>query len=105
MAELRKVLARRWPGATALFYGHVADSNLHLVVGPAPDGRAAKGVLEDELYAVVARYGGSVSAEHGIGLLKRPWLARSRSAAELALMATIKRAVDPRNILNPGKVL
>ena len=105
VADLRGVLAERWPGATALFYGHVADSNLHLVVGPAPDGRSPKGVLEDDLYAVVARYGGSVSAEHGIGLLKRPWLARSRSPAELALMATIKRALDPRNILNPGKVL
>lgn len=105
VAALRGVLAARWPGGTALFYGHVADSNLHLVIGPAPDGRSAKGVLEDELYGVVARFGGSVSAEHGIGLLKRPWLARSRAPAELALMATIKRALDPRGILNPGKVL
>ncbi|MFT8245471.1 FAD-binding oxidoreductase [Roseomonas sp. BN140053] len=105
VAELRAVLAARWPGATAVFYGHVADSNLHLVVGPAPDGRSPKGVLEDELYAVVARYGGSVSAEHGIGLLKRAYLPLSRQPEELALMATIKRALDPRNILNPGKVL
>lgn len=105
VAELRAVLAASWPGATALFYGHVADSNLHLVVGPSPDGRSPKGVLEDALYAVVARHGGSVSAEHGIGVLKRPWLAQSRSPAELALMATIKRALDPADILNPGKVL
>ena len=105
VAELRAVLAEHWPGATALFYGHVADSNLHLVVGPAPDGRSPKGVLENVLYAVVARFGGSVSAEHGIGMLKRPYLALSRSPAELALMAIIKRALDPRGILNPGKVL
>jgi FAD/FMN-containing dehydrogenase len=105
VAELRAVLAARWPDGLAVFYGHVADSNLHMVVGPSAQGRSAKGVLEDELYAVVAKHGGSVSAEHGIGRMKRAWLPLSRKPAELALMATMKRALDPLGILNPGKVL
>ena len=62
-------------------------------------------MLEDVLYGVVAKYGGSVSAEHGIGRLKRPYLKLSRTPEELALMATMKHALDPKGILNPGKVL
>jgi FAD/FMN-containing dehydrogenase len=105
VAELRAVLAAKWPDATAVFYGHVADSNLHLVVGPSPQGQSPKGLLEDDLYAVVAKFGGSVSAEHGIGRIKRAYLPLSRSPEELALMATLKHALDPSGILNPGKVL
>jgi FAD/FMN-containing dehydrogenase len=105
VAELRAVLAARWPDGIAVFYGHVADSNLHMVVGPSSAGRSAKGVLENELYAVVAKHGGSVSAEHGIGRMKRAYLPLSRKPEELALMVTMKRALDPLGILNPGKVL
>ncbi len=105
VVELRAELASHWPGATSVFYGHVADSNLHLVVGPSPQGRSPKGVVEDPLYAVVARHGGSVSAEHGIGQTKRAYLPLSRKPEELALMAVLKNAVDPKRILNPGKVL
>ncbi len=105
VSDLRDVLASRWPEGVAVFYGHVADSNLHLVVGPSTAGASAKGMLEAPLYAVVARHGGSISAEHGIGRTKRPHLALSRTPEELALMATLKMALDPSGILNPGKVL
>jgi FAD/FMN-containing dehydrogenase/predicted hydrocarbon binding protein len=104
VAELRAVLGARWPDGVAVFYGHVADSNLHMVVGPSAQGRSPKGLLEDALYAVVAKHGGSVSAEHGIGRMKRTYLPLSRKPEELALMATMKRALDPTGILNPGKV-
>jgi len=57
------------------------------------------------VYGLVRDFGGTVSAEHGIGLLKRPYLGHSRTADEIALMRTLKRALDPKGILNPGKVL
>jgi len=61
--------------------------------------------IEEAVYGVVRDYAGSVSAEHGIGVLKRDWLHYSRTTSELALMRTLKQALDPRGILNPGKML
>jgi FAD/FMN-containing dehydrogenase len=61
--------------------------------------------MHEVIYEVVLKLGGSVSAEHGIGRLKLPYLAISRGPAEIALMRTLKRAIDPNNILNPGRVL
>lgn len=80
-------------------FGHVADGNLHLeVVDPDRE-------WDEEVLTLVARAGGSVSAEHGIGVAKRPWLGLTRSAAEIAAMRAIKAALDPRGILNPGVLL
>lgn len=88
-----------------VIFGHLADSNIHVNVMPPemPDGMKQK--IEGVVYSVTSRLGGSVSAEHGIGQTKRPYLALSRSEAELALMRTIKAALDPKGILNPGRVL
>ena len=104
-AECRAAFAAELPGALALFYGHIADGNLHIVAclpGAAEQPFAA---IDDIVYRLVRRHGGTVSAEHGIGLKKKPFLAFSRSPEELALMRLIKRAIDPTNRLNPGKVL
>jgi FAD/FMN-containing dehydrogenase len=60
---------------------------------------------DHDLFALVKKHAGSISAEHGIGLLKKPYLGYSRSPDEMALMRTIKRAVDPNGIMNPGKVI
>jgi FAD/FMN-containing dehydrogenase len=96
----------RWPDAIVLSYGHVGDSNLHLVSNiPSAGSHQPHDEIADLVYGAVGRAGGSISAEHGIGLLKKPYLAYSRSPEELALMAVIKRALDPNNILNAGKVL
>jgi FAD/FMN-containing dehydrogenase len=57
-----------------------------------------------DLFAIVQKHGGSISAEHGIGLLKKPFLGFTRSEAEMAVMRSVKRALDPNNILNPGKI-
>jgi FAD/FMN-containing dehydrogenase len=57
------------------------------------------------VYEAVRDFAGSISAEHGIGLLKRDYLSYTRSAAEIALMQALKRTIDPKNIMNPGKVL
>ncbi|GGF44526.1 oxidoreductase [Aliidongia dinghuensis] len=100
-AELRAQL----PGVVALFYGHIGDGNLHIVacqpgVEPQP-----KETIDEVIYGCVRRFGGTVSAEHGIGTTKKRWLGYTRSPIELALMRTVKAALDPRNLLNPGKVL
>jgi FAD/FMN-containing dehydrogenase len=86
------------PGARVITYGHVADGNLHVNLVPAA---AADGRHEDAVFGLVAELGGSISAEHGIGVLKARWLPLARSEAERALFARIRAAFDPAGILNP----
>ena len=93
----------RWPQKHSLYFGHVGDGNLHVSV----DGATVNGeceAVEDELYRLVGEFKGSVSAEHGIGLHKKPYLNHSRTPAELAAMRAIKQALDPLGLMNPGKV-
>jgi FAD/FMN-containing dehydrogenase len=98
--EARVLTAR--PGATLLLFGHVGDGNVHVnVVGPP----AGDEEVDDLVLGLVVERGGSISAEHGIGTLKRRWLARDRSPGEVAAMAAIKGALDPDGILNPGVLL
>lgn len=98
-------LRARWPALTCLFFGHVGDGNVHIGVSLTDMTDAHADALDHCVYAVVRDMGGSVSAEHGIGALKRPYLAHTRSDAEIGLMRRLKAALDPRGILNPGKVL
>lgn len=86
-------------------YGHIGDNNLHLLVAPRPWSPEAKHRAEEMVYRPLAALGGSVSAEHCIGLDKREWLPLSRNAEELALMRQLKATLDPFGLLNPGKVL
>ncbi len=101
----RARLTRAMPLALSVYYGHIGDGNMHIV---ALD-RARKEPPMDEIAAVVydtvREFGGTVSAEHGIGLLKKKYLSYTRSAEEVALMARLKRALDPQGLLNPGKVI
>jgi FAD/FMN-containing dehydrogenase len=85
-------------------YGHVADGNLHLVVGYPAEQPEQKKRINDLVYRSIGELGGSVSAEHGVGLEKKPYLALSRSPAEIALMRTLKAAIDPHGLLNPGRI-
>ncbi len=86
-------------------FGHIGDGNLHILMGAQPFTEATKHRIEELVYSPLQALGGSVSAEHGIGIDKRDWLAISRSADEIALMKTLKAALDPKGLLNPGKVL
>lgn len=109
-SELEELFAERYPGWEICLFGHVGDGNLHInVMKPEAMERAeffAKTEEADrDLFALVQRFGGSISAEHGIGLLKKPFLSFSRSDPELGVMRAIKRALDPNGILNPGKIL
>ena len=87
----------------AFVFGHMADGNLHLVIA-AGDDAATRTRIEGMVYRPLAAIGGSVSAEHGIGLEKRAYLPLSRTAAEISTMRLLKNALDPKGILNPGKV-
>lgn len=103
MAHVKKHVEARWPGTLAVFFGHVADSNLHLAFRSNGDPRWEKEV-EAVIYATVGEWKGSVSAEHGIGLHKKPFLHFSRAPEEIEMMRILKRALDPKGILNPGKI-
>lgn len=102
-AACEAAFTARWPNHHALYFGHVGDGNLHVSV----DGKTVGGeceAVEAELYRLVGEFQGSVSAEHGIGLHKKPYLANSRTPQELAAMRAIKQALDPLGLMNPGKV-
>jgi FAD/FMN-containing dehydrogenase len=103
--ECDALLRDGWPGCTALVYGHLGDGNLHLIAHLPGTATQPTHAIETAVYALVRRYGGAVSAEHGIGTHKRAVLGHTRSPAELAAMRAIKSALDPKHILNPGKVL
>lgn len=88
-------------GARAILFGHIADGNLHVnVLGPGPDDER----VDEAVLRLVADMGGSISAEHGIGVAKTRWLHLTRSAADIAAMKAVKAALDPAGILNPGVI-
>ncbi|MGA2776086.1 MAG: FAD-binding oxidoreductase [Steroidobacteraceae bacterium] len=100
-----RALKARWPQSLNLFFGHIGDSNVHIGVSIADLAQDEVHLVDEVVYGVVREMGGSISAEHGIGRLKRPFLGHTRSAPEIELMRIVKQALDPRGILNPGKVL
>ncbi|MGI9246338.1 MAG: FAD-binding oxidoreductase [Steroidobacteraceae bacterium] len=104
VAEMTGRLEREWPAYHRFVFGHLGDGNLHVVVAGPASAEARHGI-ECCVYEPLAQRGGSVSAEHGIGLEKQPWLAQCRAPAELALMRKLKHSLDPKNLLNPGRVL
>ena len=104
-ANCRAALRVRWPESRNVFYGHIGDSNLHVSVMISNEGAEVMHAVDDVVYGAVRQMAGSVSAEHGVGTLKRAYLGYSRSAPELALMRQLKRTLDPRGILNPGKLI
>jgi FAD/FMN-containing dehydrogenase len=110
MAEATAAVLAIVPTGRMVTYGHVGDGNLHFNVSEPPGGdRAAflaqEHAIQSSVYTLVKRYGGSISAEHGIGRLKRGDLARFKNQVDLAVMRAIKHALDPNGIMNPGKVL
>lgn len=89
----------------AVVWGHIGDGNLHIWVACASITDKTRTEVNDIIYGPLSDIGGSISAEHGIGLEKRSYLHLSRSRQEIEIMTTLKFALDPQNILNPGKVL
>jgi len=124
VAELNASVTLQWPDAIVYVYGHLADGNLHIIIAPLGKHSRTKddtehtttadsSCIDDEwhrmsnqmVYKPLQALGGSISAEHGIGLSKKDYLYYSRTQAEIQLMKTLKQHLDPRCILNPGKVV
>ena len=104
VAEMKARLTDRYPDHTAMIFGHLGDGNLHVVAGVGDDSLEARRGVEACVYEPLRSRGGSVSAEHGVGLEKLPYLGFTRSPEEIATMRAIKQALDPKGILNPGKI-
>ena len=107
--EMQALLAREYPRIEVVWFGHIGDGNLHINVLRPDDLTEAAFIAQCEhvtklLAATLQRHGGSISAEHGIGLVKRDYLESTRSAAEIALMHGVRKVFDPNGILNPGKL-
>jgi FAD/FMN-containing dehydrogenase len=108
--ETDAAIAAAHPGVRMIVFGHLGDGNLHYNVSP-PEGESGESFLARQeainriTHDAVARYGGSISAEHGLGVLRRDEAARYKSPVERALMRAVKAALDPDGIMNPGKVL
>jgi FAD/FMN-containing dehydrogenase len=103
--EVRSGLTALWPAARMVTFGHLGDGNIHLVISIGSLAADDVERVEKIVYEALGRRGGVISAEHGIGLEKRDYLGHSRSPEEIALMKTLKNAIDPNNILNPGKII
>jgi FAD/FMN-containing dehydrogenase len=99
VAELPDVVSAAAPDARVIVFGHVSEGNLHVNVLGAGD---RDEVVTDAVLRLVARHSGSISSEHGVGRAKAAWLDLSRTQAEIAMMRSVKKALDPEGILNPG---
>jgi FAD/FMN-containing dehydrogenase len=109
LAEVESVVEDNYPDFEILWFGHIGDGNVHLNILkpdelPMEEFQQRCGEVSKWVFEIVQRYGGSISAEHGVGLLKKDYLRYSRSETELAIMKQIKRAFDPHGIMNPGKI-
>jgi FAD/FMN-containing dehydrogenase len=105
-----ELMAGLCPDFEVVWYGHIGDGNLHMnLIGPADLARDEFEhrchLISEQTYALTEAMGGSISAEHGLGLLKQAWLHRVRSAEEIAVMRGLKKVLDPNGIMNPGKLL
>src|SRR5215813_5883361 len=110
IAEANAAVTKLIPGARPLPFGHLGDGNIHYNVNQPEGAHKAAFIARwheatTAVFGVVAKHGGSISAEHGIGVMKRDVLARVKDPVALDLMRTLKRTLDPNSILNPGKVL
>jgi FAD/FMN-containing dehydrogenase len=108
--EASRALERAFPGVRIVAFGHIGDGNVHYNVSFADPAQNAALIEDSEpvnrvVYEVVAALSGSISAEHGLGQLKREEIRRYKTPLELELMRAIKRALDPQNLMNPGKVI
>jgi len=109
MARTQALIGQAYPHFDVVWFGHIGDGNLHINVLKPGDMAQPDFVSECErvtklLAEALQRHDGSISAEHGIGLVKKPYLSSTRSAAEIELMRGIRRVLDPDGLMNPGKL-
>lgn len=109
LEEMDGILKKNYPHFEAVWFGHIGDGNLHINILKPKDMPTEQFLKEckkvDEImFTMIEKFQGSVSAEHGVGLTKKPYLSHTRSASEIELMRKIKKVFDPDGIMNPGKV-
>jgi FAD/FMN-containing dehydrogenase len=102
--EVENRLRAQWPAAILGLFGHIGDGNVHIIIHVGPDTADYHLQIDEIIYGLIKELQGAVSAEHGIGLMKKQFLPYSKSEAEIALMKALKHTMDPRGILNPGRV-
>jgi FAD/FMN-containing dehydrogenase len=109
LSEVEAVVNEQYPDFEIVWFGHIGDGNVHLNILkpdnlPMADFQRRCGEVSIWVFELVSKHGGSISAEHGVGLLKKDYLEYSRSPVEIALMRQIKQVFDPLGIMNPGKI-
>ncbi len=109
LAEVEAVVNENYPEFEIIWFGHIGDGNVHLNILkpehlPMQEFQQRCGEVSQWVFEIVQRYGGSISAEHGVGLLKKDYLHYSCSELEVSIMRQIKKAFDPQGIMNPGKI-
>jgi len=110
MQRLDALLVKEYPDFETIWFGHIGDGNLHLnILKPenllVADFKQQCETVNNHVYGLIEELGGSISAEHGVGLLKKPYLRYTKSTTEINLLKAIKQSFDPKGILNPGKVV
>ncbi|MEZ5920654.1 MAG: FAD-linked oxidase C-terminal domain-containing protein [Parvularculaceae bacterium] len=110
LKEADAAVMRACPGARIIAFGHMGDGNIHYDVlqpagGDAAAFAAAQSSIETAVYDAIDRFEGSISAEHGVGLARLDDIARRKAPAEIAMMRAVKRALDPKGLMNPGKMI
>jgi FAD/FMN-containing dehydrogenase len=101
--DLKERLVAKYPNISLLLFGHIGDNNMHAVAYTGFEEDKFK--INHDIMLMIGEYSGAITAEHGIGVLKRDYLSQSRSESEITLMKTLKSAMDPKGILNPGRVI
>jgi len=109
LREVDEIVTRQYPDFEIIWFGHIGDGNVHLnILKPAGLDKTLFfkqcSEVSVDIFECVQRFGGSVSAEHGVGLLKKPFLHYSRNQEELAYLKAIKQVFDPNGLMNPGKI-
>lgn len=102
--EVERRLRAQWPDAILGLFGHIGDGNVHIIIHVGPETKDCHLQIDEIIYGLIQELHGAVSAEHGIGLMKKQFLPYSRSDDEITLMKTLKQTMDPRGILSPGRI-
>ena len=110
IADIDAIVSAQYPDFRVVWFGHIGDGNLHLNI-LKPDAMAKEDffakckAVNTQVFETVQKYNGSVSAEHGVGMTKKPYVHYTRSPAEIAYMKAVKQVFDPNNVMNPGKLI
>ena len=100
--EIQNQLKKKFPTVKPLIFGHLGDGNIHIIAGTA--NKQEQYDVYDTVYEIIGNHDGSITGEHGVGTHKKRWLKHSRDEVEIAVMKTLKNALDPKGILNPGRI-